>query len=231
MARKRKVLSVFVDESGKFQFPDPQSRFYIVGMVLHDQSFDAAGLIARLEADWLRMGLSDFCFHAGPLVRKEKGYRYMPREQRTAIFARMMLFARQMQFAYHCLVVDKKFVTSAEQIVERLRQQLTEFLSSETLSVDTFDVLKVYYDSGQAPVSRLLHDTFELWLGAKVEFAVSVKPENYKLFQLADLICFLKLVESKLAVGVQLTQSESRFFRGPRIFKHDILRRIKGNEV
>ena len=114
MARKRKVLSVFVDESGKFQFPDPQSRFYIVGMVLHDQSFDAAGLIARLEADWLRMGLSDFCFHAGPLVRKEKGYRYMPREQRTAIFARMMLFARQMQFAYHCLVVDKKFVTSAD---------------------------------------------------------------------------------------------------------------------
>ena len=29
-----KILSVFVDESGKFQYPDLHSRFYIVGM--HD---------------------------------------------------------------------------------------------------------------------------------------------------------------------------------------------------
>ena len=28
-----KVLSVFVDESGKFQYPDLHSRFYIVGMI------------------------------------------------------------------------------------------------------------------------------------------------------------------------------------------------------
>ena len=93
-----KVLSVFVDESGKFQYPDLHSRFYIVGMIFHDQSFDVSGLIAKLDADWLRMGLSDFCFHAGPIIRREKGYRYMLREQRTAIFARMLLFARQMRF-------------------------------------------------------------------------------------------------------------------------------------
>ena len=27
------TLSVFVDESGRFQRPDPSSRFYIVGMI------------------------------------------------------------------------------------------------------------------------------------------------------------------------------------------------------
>ena len=35
-----KTLSVFVDESGRFQHPDRDSRFYIVGMVFHDQSAD-----------------------------------------------------------------------------------------------------------------------------------------------------------------------------------------------
>ena len=37
---QKKVLSVFVDESGKFQYPDSDSRFYIVGLVFHDQGFD-----------------------------------------------------------------------------------------------------------------------------------------------------------------------------------------------
>ena len=32
------TLSVFVDESGNFKLPDRESRFYIIGMVIHDQS-------------------------------------------------------------------------------------------------------------------------------------------------------------------------------------------------
>ena len=35
-----KILSVFVDESGMFKYPDPDSRFYIVGLVFHDQDVD-----------------------------------------------------------------------------------------------------------------------------------------------------------------------------------------------
>ena len=227
----RKTLSIFVDESGKLLYPDSQSRFYIVGMVFHDQAFDVSDLIAKLDVDWRRMGLSDFCFHAGPLIRREKGCRFMFREQRKAIFSRMMLFARQMRFSYHCLVVDKKFVTSSSQIVERLQRQLSDFLGSGAPFFRDFDMMKVYYDCGQAPITRLLHDTFSEWLGDKVVFAAAVRPENYKLFQLADLICSIKLIESKLAIGESLTIGESRFFRGPRTFKHDILRRIKAKEL
>jgi hypothetical protein len=226
-----KFLSVFVDESGKFQYPDLHSRFYIVGMIFHDQSFDVSGLIAKLDADWLRMGLSDFCFHAGPIIRREKGYRYILREQRTAIFARMLLFARQMRFSYHCLVVDKNFVTSVDQIVERLKRQLGDFLDSGALSSDEFDLLKVYYDCGQAPVTQMLHDVFTDKLRDKIEFAKAVKPEKYKLFQLADLVCSIKLTECKLAGGFPLTLGENKFFRGPRVFKHDILRRLKVHEI
>ena len=224
-------LSVFVDESGKFQFPDPASRFYIVGMVFHDQAFDASELIERLEMDWRNMGFENFCFHAGPLIRREKGYQYMPREQRTAIFSRMMLFARKMKFLYHCLVVDKKYVTSTRQIVERLQIQLAEFLDADSLHVSDFSSVKIYYDCGQTPVTKLLHDTFSARLGDKATFAPAVKPESYTLFQLADLICTIKLIELKLTHKLQMTAGENRFFRGPRIFKHDILRSLKTKEI
>lgn len=228
---QKKVLSVFVDESGKFQYPDSDSRFYIVGLVFHDQGFDVGDLVSRLDADWLRMGPANFCFHAGPLIRGEKGYKFMMREQRAAIFARMMLFARQMDFSYHCLLVDKKFVTSVRQIVQELQTQLSGFLNSSALDADEFEGIKVYYDCGQAPITNLLHDTFEARLGTRVEFAQAVRPEKYKLFQLADLVCSVKLVEAKLSVGVKMTVDECRFFRGPRIFKHDILRCIKRREI
>jgi hypothetical protein len=228
---KNKILSVFVDESGRFQHPDAESRFYIVGFVFHDQNFSVTDLVNALDADWRDRGLAKFCFHAGPLIRGEKGYQFMMREQRTAIFARMMRFARQMEFTYHCLLVDKKFVSSSRQIVQRLRDQLSEFLSSPSLNADAFDAVKVYYDCGQAPVTNLLHDTFTAHLGNRVTFAQAVRPENYKLFQLADLVCSVKLVEAKLLAGDPMTVDESRFFRGPRVFKHDILRCLHRHEI
>ena len=42
------TLSVFVDESGRFQYPDDGSRFYILSMVFHDQSIDISPLVADL---------------------------------------------------------------------------------------------------------------------------------------------------------------------------------------
>ena len=72
------TLSVFVDESGRFQHPDPASRFYIVGMVFHDQRVDISKLIDDFDRSIAELGLDHeaFVFHAGPLIRKEKGYEY-----------------------------------------------------------------------------------------------------------------------------------------------------------
>ena len=47
----KRTLSVFVDESGRFQHPDPDSRFYIIGMVFHDQSDDIARQIKGTTAN------------------------------------------------------------------------------------------------------------------------------------------------------------------------------------
>ena len=114
--RRMKTLSIFVDESGRFQHPDADSRFYILGMVFHDQSHDISCIVADLERSELELGLEGHCFHAGPLIR-------------------------------------------------------------------------------------------------------------------ADLVCTLRLIELRLAHGMPMTQSEMRFFGGPRDFKRNVLKKIKRKEI
>ena len=93
----KKTLSVFVDESGRFLYPDGDSRFYIVGMVFHDQSVDISSAVRDFDRSIYSLGLDPdaFVFHAGPLVRREKGYEFFSRNHRGKIYNRMMTFARR----------------------------------------------------------------------------------------------------------------------------------------
>ena len=214
------ALSIFVDESGRFQHPDVDSRFYILSMVFHDQSVDVRPLIQKYEESLEYLGIDSqaFVFHAGPLIRKEKGYEYFRRHLRGKIYSRMMSFARKVDFKYHCLSVDKKYISSSLQIAMRLGEKLDAFISSHRSMLSALGRVKVYYDCGQTPVTNLLHRSF-VDIGCSVEFAQGVQPRDYKLFQIADLICTLNLVKLKIETGEQLTESEHRFFGGISAFK------------
>lgn len=226
-----KVLSIFIDESGRFQYPDDLSRYYIISMVLHDQSARIDDRVSELERNFRSLHLSNLCFHAGPLIRQEKIFGAMDWEFRNRIFSLMMAFARKVDFKYHCLTVDKKFITSAEMLVQKLGEGLDGFLRNQRGDISRYDRVKIYYDCGQSPLTNLLHRVFEGKYGPKIEFAQAVKPERYRLFQLADLVCSLKLIELRLANGGIMTESEHSFFGGPKAFKHNILRRIKRKEI
>ena len=214
------ILSVFVDESGRFLHPDSESRFYIIGMVFHDQSADISKAVKDFDRSIYDLGLDPnaFVFHAGPLVRREKGYEFFSRHHRGKIYNRMMTFAKRINFKWHCLCVDKKYINSSLQIVGRLQSQLDEFIEAHKSTMESVSKIKVYYDCGQAPVTKILQKSFK-WLGDKVEFAAAVKPGRYKLFQLADLICTLYLVSIKIKAGERLTDSEYKFFGGPSAFR------------
>ena len=226
-----RTLSIFVDESGRFQYPDNASRLYIISMVLHDQDFDISPEVEELDRRFRLMHLEKLCFHAGPLIRQEKVFAVMDRSLRYRILAAMLAFARKVDFKYHCLVVDKHFVTSSEQIVNRLDGMLKEFLASNRELLGAFDRVKVYYDCGQSPVTNILHKSFVSLPGIKMEFAQAVRPEKYRLFQLADLVCTMKFIEEKITSGDGMTESEFKFFGGPKDFRHNILRYIKAKEI
>ncbi len=157
---EERTLSVFVDESGRFQCPDIASRFYIISLVLHDQSSKIDKAVRGLDTSFRAMHLNNVCFHAGPLIRQEKSYAVLDWEFRYRIFAAMMAFARKTNFKFHCLTVDKKFCNTPDQIVKELGTLLSDFINGNSYDFGQFDRIKVYYDCGQSPVTNLLHQNF-----------------------------------------------------------------------
>ena len=97
-----------------------------------------------------------------------------------------------------------------------------------------------YYMTNPSPLIAMLptcreqkmkSDSKDEELGRHVEFAQGVQPANYRLFQLADLVCSIHLIERRLEVGDPMTTSEMRLFGGPRDFKRNILKKIKTKEI
>lgn len=226
-----KLLSIFVDESGVLDKSDPSSRFYIISLVLHDQTLAIAEQAHRLDRELDAVGISNLYFHAGPIIHAHDQFVYMNWDLRRRIFYRMLAFANRTPFRYACLTVDKRFVNDTEAIVRRLERQLALLMDTHRSDLAVFQGIKIYYDCGQKTVTTLLHRCFESWGNIPVEFAQAVKVSSYKLLQVADLICTVRLMAMKLEHGLPLSKSEMKFFGGVRQFKHNVLRVIRRKSI
>lgn len=86
-----------------------------------------------------------------------------------------------------------------------------------------FDKIIVYYDNGQMELNKILVSVFHTMF-MNVEFR-KIKPVNYKLSQVADLICTMELLKDK-ADQNNFSVSESEFFGTPRDFKKNVYKNI-----
>lgn len=231
MGMDRKTLSIFVDESGILNESNRISRYYVLTFLLHDQDFKVDNLVRQLDRSLDSVGIANLCFHAAPIIRANQQFAYMNWDLRRKIFSRMMSFARKVDFNYRCLFVDKKYCDSVEKILVQLERQMTEFVDVWHDQLVAFQNVKVYYDCGQKQITNFLHGFFEANPSIPVEFAREVDPKRYRLFQLADLVCTVKLLELKLVTEGRLASCEHRFFGGGKKFRHDILREIRRREI
>lgn len=226
-----KTLSVFVDESGNLAELDSASRYYIISLVLHDQSVSISKAAKALDMDFASLNLVNICFHSAPIIRGNGIFEILSSELRRRLFSRMMGFARAVDFKYHCLAIDKKYCDTVDNMLEKLGRQLLDFISGHRDSLGDFSKIKVYYDCGQKAITNLLHKHFDALNLPPVEFVQSVRSKDYNMLQLADLVCTLRLLEMKLETEGRLSPLEFRFFGGITPFKKNILRRIKKKEI
>lgn len=84
--------------------------------------------------------------------------------------------------------------------------------------------MKIYYDNGQVELNKILSTVFNTLLD-NVEFK-KVKPADYRLFQVADLACTLKLIELKLDNHI-LSKSELTYFESERVLKKNYLKPLQ----
>ncbi len=101
---------------------------------------------------------------------------------------------------------------------------LADILRINEIFWNSFDKVIIYYDNGQIELTKILTSVFSS-LYTHVEFR-KVKPIDYKLFQIADLICTMELLAEKAETNA-FTRSELEFFNSIRDFKKNYLKHIR----
>lgn len=226
--RVMKELSIFVDESGDLGEYDFRAPYYIISLVLHDQDYNMNSELTILEESLANIGWKNHCIHAGPIIRSEEEYRGYDIADRQKIFKRMISFVRHLDIRFKSIFIEKKNVENSVEAIGRLSKQLAIFIRENMNFFYEYDVVKVYYDNGQVEVTRILSSVFNALL-ENVEFR-KVIPADYRLFQVADLICTLKLVELKAEAHI-LSKSEKYFFENERILKKNYIKPLRNKEM
>lgn len=219
-----KELSVFIDESGDFGEYDYHCPYYIISIVFHDQRNNIEQNLIQLENELSFLGWSNHCIHAGPIIRSEEEYKGISVENRRKILMKLMSFVRNTEFSYRTIYIEKKHISNSIEATGKLSKQLSLLIKENFVTFCEFDIVKIYYDNGQVEVTRILSSVFNALL-ENVEFR-KVIPSQYRLFQVADLICTLKLTELKM-LNNSLSKSELFFFENERTLKKNYLKPIK----
>ena len=223
-----KELSVFVDESGDFGEYDYHAPFYIISFILHNQEVDISEDVAKLENEMTYLGWSNHCVHVGPAIRGEYEYANIEPINRQKIVKRIATFTRKLNIKVKSFYVEKKHVEDSVEMTGKLSKLISIFIKDNMEYFLDYNSIKIYYDNGQVEVTRILSSVFNALLD-NVEFK-RVIPSDYRLFQVADLICTLKLIELKRNNNI-LSKSEKLFFVDDRTLKKNYLKIVESKEM
>lgn len=225
-----KILSIFVDESGDFGIYN--SKFapqYIFSMVFHEQEHNIQTEIAKLDRELMNLGYANHVVHTAPLIRKEEVYCNLLANDRRAIFTKLFYFAKNIEIRYRSFVFERKECQDEESLKKKIRVALVRFHDEHIEYFSAFDQVILYYDNGQKQLANILQEV----MGEKlVSFyrKPNVSPYKYKLLQVADMLCTLKLLEIR-ADHNSLTTSELYVFHSKRALKKEFLKKIKKKEL
>lgn len=219
--RFMRKLSIFVDESGDFGKYDYHSPYYIISLVLHEQENEISSDLQKLEAEMRHCGYANHCIHVGPLIRQEYEYRNVRLDVRQQIAKRLMTFFRHVDIEWTAVYIEKRQIKDEVEAVVRLSKVLSTVIRDNLVYFQSFDKVITYYDNGQVGVNKILASVFNALL-ENVEFR-KVIPSDYRLFQVADLVCTLILTEMKMA-DHNLSKSELRFFKDEKTLRKNYLK-------
>ncbi len=216
----QKNISVFIDESGDFGFIKDASKYYLITLVFHNQNNDISNNIGKIA--------NCPVFHAGPIIRKEPPFHNIDAIERKKYFQKFLIFTiglpiKSITFAFN----KKDFNNDILKMEQKMIREIYSFFTNH-LNYFIDNKLIIYYDNGQHSITKILNSVLAL-TGLNYEFKQKVHPQNYRLFQVADFISTIKLIELKMN-HKEMSKSEKMFFDN-RHFKKNYLKAINKKEL
>lgn len=140
------------------------------------------------------------------------------------------VFLQYLPFRYVTFAYEKSTVAhdpaNPRSIVQRIRRDLALFLLDHLEYLQRFDKVKIYYDNGQALVTKALHDAVEYALSKEATIYRDASPQRYRLSQVADYLCTVELEAIKYRHSEE-TATDQLFFGGRRAFERNILKQAR----
>jgi len=221
------TLSIFVDETGSFKGFDPNTGYYGLTLLFHEQKESITEELDRLEASLKDTACkSGIALHAMPMIRREECWSGQTVDERRQQFSRLFAFLRRCPITYQSFILRQREVLDTNKgnnelkLLKKLTREVSLFIQANLQYFTSFDEVVAYYDNGQTEISRILTTVFTTLL-FDVDFRPAA-PVDYRLFQAADMICALEILRTKQA-DKALTKSESSFFNKPQELKKNYL--------
>ena len=110
-----------------------------------------------------------------------------------ALFNALFHFTRKTDIFYLCAKINKAECEDNEfSYIAKISRAITDELKKNIDFFNSYDLIINYYDYGQSNLTKIITAVFSA-LFNNVELR-KVQPADYKLFQVADLICSLELL-------------------------------------
>ena len=220
-------LSIFVDESGD---AGETSTYYLITIVLHDQSEDIGQILAPYEADLRVRQIDDIPMHLGPLLNGNDDYKGLGVSTRKALLNGFRVMAGKLPFQYMTFAYRKSEFAGYESLFNSMKRDLILSIFDNIDFFQKFGKIKVYYDNGQSVVTNALHDAVEYALAREAVIYRDAEPADYRLFQLADYICTLELTALKYQAHAD-TATDRMFFGQWGSFKKNYLKKLRKHRL
>lgn len=224
---KRK-LSVFIDESGDLGNYNEVTEFYVISFVFHDQSNNLNGQIRKLANSMKKYSAAPFAIHTEPLIRREEMYSDLSPADRRNIFSKLFFFSMSSNILYQSFIFSKKHFKDSDVLLKHINRDIFDYFMSAKDFFKKFDEVVVYYDNGQLPIKYTVQTIFSL-LFDNFEMR-KVVPVDYKLFQTADMLCTIHLMDAKYR-NHPMSHSEKCIFNSKYDFYHDFFTPMCGKRL
>ena len=163
-------LSLFLDESGSDNLRD---TYYILALVVHEQSDGLSENIARYQESLRDKGLPDVPFHATPLLNGHGAHEGMDVAMRKRLFSAFRVFFRHLPVSYGLVMPRTREYATLDDVAAAMRRRIVDFLFDNLAYLQGFDGMKIYYDDGQQSIARALHKAIDYALSKN---AITYRP-------------------------------------------------------
>ncbi|MDO4796807.1 MAG: ABC transporter [Coriobacteriales bacterium] len=214
-----KVLSIFCDESGQ---QDMSEGYYLMTIVVHDQSVPIDTLVADYERRIASHRLPDIPFHMKDLLHGHGEYDGVDPDVRKGLLMHFNALVRQLPVEYRTFSYSS-YDTTRDNLAARMRRDIVNFAYDHLEWFQSFEQVPVYYDEDQQAVTTALHRAFDLILGEQAVEWRLISYRDYRLAQVADYFCSVELARMRYREG-SYSRTYRKFYGQSQSFRRNFLK-------